>query len=165
MFADTNRGGLPAVVLMSAWQERLDISPLVEKVAATCRRFKVDTLLVEGKASGLSVNQELRRLHSTEGFSTVIIDPKNLDKVARAYSVQHVFSEGQVYAPERSWADMVIDQCASFPKAKHDDLVDTTTQALRYLRTAGLLTRSAEQQREMAEAAMHKPQTAPLYPV
>ena len=165
VFADTNRGGLPAVVLMSAWQERLDISPLVEKVAATCRRFKVDTLLVEGKASGLSVNQELRRLHSTEGFSTVIIDPKNLDKVARAYSVQHVFSEGQVYAPERSWADMVIDQCASFPKAKHDDLVDTTTQALRYLRTAGLLTRSAEQQREMAEAAMHKPQTAPLYPV
>lgn len=161
----TTDRGMPAVMLMTAWAERLQIHDLVTKVAASCKRFNVDKLLIEGKASGISVNQELGRLHRGEGFVTQLIDPKNMDKTARAYSVQHIFSEGQVWAPDRTWADLVIDQCASFPRGKHDDLVDTTTQALRFLRTQGMLTRSAEYQRDIAESMRHKAQPKPLYPV
>ena len=49
-------------MLMNAWAERLELHDLVEKVAATCRRMRVDKLIIENKAAGHSVAQELRRL-------------------------------------------------------------------------------------------------------
>ena len=49
-----------------------------------------------------------------------------------------------IYAPDRSWADQMITQVSTFPKAKHDDLVDTASMALRHLREIGLLVRGAE---------------------
>ena len=134
----------PKVVLMNAWEEKLQLHDLVLKVADTCRKMKVDRLLIENKATGITVAQELQRLFAHEGFAVQLVDPKSQDKTARLYSVHHIFAEGLVSAPDRSWADKVITQCASFPKGKHDDLVDTTSQALRYLRTTGLIVRSAE---------------------
>ena len=79
------------------------------------------------------------------------MDPKAQDKVARAYSIQHLFSEKLIYAPDRAWADMVITQCASFPKGKHDDLVDSVTQALKYLRTTNIIQRGEEVVRELED--------------
>jgi len=119
---DHNPESVPKVMLMGAWQEHLELSKLVEKVAATCRKFKVDKLLVEAKASGLSVAQEIRRLYGAEDFAVQLINPGSLDKLARVYSIQHLFSEGMIFAPDRQWADMVIRQCEVFPKGKHDDL-------------------------------------------
>lgn len=141
------------VMLMNAWSGRLEINELVTKVADVCKKMSVDKLLIESKASGISVAQELRRLYGGEAFSVQLMDPKSQDKVSRAYSIQHLFSEGLVYAPDRSWADMVITQCAAFPRAKHDDLVDTVTQALKFLRNTGILNRSEEVLREMEERA------------
>ena len=112
----------PRVMLMSAWQERLPLHELVQKIAKTCKVMRVDTLWIEGKASGISVSQEMRRLYANEAWGVQLVDPKNIDKVSRLYSVQHIFSEGLVYAPDRSWADMVITQVSQFPKGKHDDL-------------------------------------------
>jgi len=114
--------GLPKVMLMTAWQERLELHDLVEKVAKTCRALKVDKLLIENKASGISVSQEMRRMYGHEDFAVQLIDPKAQDKLARLYSVQALFSEGMVYAPDRAWADMVITQVGQFPKGRHDDL-------------------------------------------
>jgi phage terminase large subunit-like protein len=85
--------------------------------------------------------------------------------MARLYSVQHLFAEGMVYAPDRAWADQVITQCAQFPRAKHDDIVDTVSQALRHLRTAGLLTRSAEHLQQIEEGSRVKNTLKPLYDV
>jgi predicted phage terminase large subunit-like protein len=112
----------PKAMLMYAWAERLELHDLVIKVQETMDRYSVDKLLVENKASGPSVAQELQRLYSHEDFAVQLIDPKGLDKLARLYSVQHFFAEGLIYAPDRSWADMVITQVSQFPKAKHDDL-------------------------------------------
>ena len=108
--------GLPKVMLMTAWQERLELHELVEKVAKTCRTLKVDKLLIENKASGISVSQEMRRMYGHEDFAVQLVDPKAQDKLARLYSVQALFSEGMVYAPDRAWADMVITQVGQFPK-------------------------------------------------
>ena len=141
---------------------------LVERIATTARKFKVDHLLIENKASGISVAQEIRRLYEYEDFSVQLIDPKNADKVARAYSVQHIFAEGIVYAPQAfSWADMVITDCGAFPKGKHDDVVDTVTMALRYLRNTGMITRGAERTAETAESMRFRGNAGekPLYPV
>lgn len=134
----------PKVMLIFAWQERLQLADLVGKVYQTMSKFKVETILIENKAAGIPVAQEIRRLYSNKGFNVILDDPKTLDKVSRLYSVQHLFAEGLVYAPDRSWADMLINQTTSFPKGKHDDLVDTISMAMRYLRRAGLVSRPEE---------------------
>ena len=163
---DHNPESVPKVFLMGAWQEHLELSKLVEKVAATCRKFRVDKLLVEAKASGLSVAQEIRRLYGAEDWAVQLINPGSLDKLARVYSIQHLFSEGMIFAPDRPWADMVIRQCEVFPKGKHDDLVDTVSMALRHLRETGLLVRAPERMAEIDAGRRHTGAApAPLYPI
>lgn len=163
---DYNPESVPRVMLMGAWQERLELSDLIAKVALTCRKFKVDKLLVEGKASGLSVAQELRRLYGNEDWAVQLINPGSLDKLARVYSIQHLFSEGMIYAPDRTWADLVIRQCEVFPKGKNDDLVDTVSMALRHLRETGLLVRAPERIAEIDAGRRHVGKApAPLYPI
>ena len=157
---------VPRVILMDAWQERLSVHDLVNKVNVTCKKLKVDKILIENKAAGHSVAQELRRLFAHETYHVQMYDPKSIDKLGRLYSVQHIFSEGMVYAPDKEWAELVIRQVATFPRGKHDDLVDTVSMALRHLRDLGLLTRSPER---LAELDGLKQEwgagPAPLYPV
>lgn len=145
-------GQTPKLMLMYAWAERVEFHELVQKVASTAKKFKVDKILIENKAAGHSVAQELRRLFATEDFFVQMYDPKTLDKTARLYSVQHIFAEGMVYAPDKDWAEMVIRQVSSFPKAKHDDLVDTVSMGVKHLRDIGLLTRSDEKLRMLEDA-------------
>ena len=157
----------PRVMLMYAWQGRYELHDLVSRVSDSCRKFKVDTLLIENKAAGHSVAQEIRRLYGFERFGVHLFDPKGQDKVARLYSVQHLFAENIVFAPNKQWAEMVITQVGQFPKGKHDDLVDTVSMAMRHLRDTGVLVRGEEWSAE-AEANMTfqgNNAWTPLYPV
>ena len=158
-------GPVPKVMLMYAWQVKLELHELAEKVAATCSRMRVDRLLIENKAAGHSVAQEIRRLFGAEAFAVQMYDPKTLDKTARLYSVQHIFAEGMVYAPDKDWAEQVIRQCSVFPKGKNDDLVDTVSMSLNHLRSTGMLTRAAERLAELEEAQRFTGNSgdAPLY--
>lgn len=158
-------GDLPRVMLMDAWQERLELHELVDKVAVTCRKMKVDRLLIENKAAGHSVAQEIRRLYGHEDWAVQLIDPGSQDKLARLYSIQHLFAEGMIHAPDRRFADQVITQVEAFPKGKHDDLVDTVSMALRHMRDLGLLVRAPEWASEVHDSMKHKGSApAPLYP-
>lgn len=180
--------GNPRLMLVYAWRGRLPLHEtslsdaekdanvvregLVEKVAFYCKRYKVDRLLIEAKANGVDVAREIRRLHQDETWGITLVDPKGVDKVARAYSVQHLFSEGLVYAPAsvdgtfRAWAEMVISECASFPKASHDDLVDTITMALRHLRQTGFAPLAEERAAVEDAKAKRKPKPrGAIYPV
>ena len=134
----------PKIMLVWAWQERLELHDLVLKVQQSMKKYKVDKLLIENKAAGISVAQEIRRMYGHEDFAVQLVDPKSQDKLSRLYSVQHLFAEGLIYAPDRAWADQVITQTSTFPKGKHDDLVDTVSMALRHLRELGMLVRGAE---------------------
>ncbi len=154
----------PIVMLMSAWEERLALHELVIKTGTTCQKLKVDLLVIEDKAAGHSVAQELRRLFGNESFGVQLIDPRSMDKLSRLYSVQHLFAEGMIHAPDRVWADMVITQVGQFPKGKHDDLVDTVSQGLRKLRDMGLLVRAPERLAEIEAAKRYARPPAPLYP-
>jgi phage terminase large subunit-like protein len=79
------------------------------------------------------------------------------DKVARAYSVQSIFESGAVWAPKgKSYADMVIDQCAAFPTGSHDDLVDCVVQALIRFRQSGRLSLDTDPFEEAAPKAPKK---------
>ncbi|MBS0311569.1 MAG: phage terminase large subunit, partial [Proteobacteria bacterium] len=129
-----------------------------------CRRFKVDRLIIEGKASGISAAQELQRLHGDEGWSIETVSPQG-DKFARAVAVQPSFSQGLVYAPDREWAQMVIDEAAAFPRGRYKDLTDATTQAIKHLRDYGLLKFDIEIAVETRAKTSLRKQSAPLYPV
>jgi predicted phage terminase large subunit-like protein len=154
------------VIMTYAWQERLELHDLVLKVAKTCKTLKVDRLLIENKASGHSVAQELRRLFGNEQFSVQMYDPKSEDKMARLYSVQALFSQGLIYAPDKEWAETVIRQVATFPRAKHDDLVDTVSSSLRHLRDTGMLALASERAADRDEAMRYTSHNVlPLYGV
>ena len=156
----------PCAMLMNGWQERLELHELVQKVAKTCKDMKVDKLIIENKAAGHSVAQEIRRLFNHEPWAVQLLDPKGQDKLARLYSVQHLFAEGMVWAPDRTWADTVITQVSTFPKGKHDDLVDTVSQSLRHLRDLGLLTRGAELTAQIeGDMQVMDYNLPPIYPV
>jgi hypothetical protein len=156
----------PRVMMMYAWQGRYELHDLVAKVSQTCAEMKVDSLLIENKAAGHSVAQEIRRLYGHEKFGVQLVDPKGQDKLARLYSVQHIFAEGMIYAPYMAWSEMVITQVGQFPKGKHDDLVDTVSMAIRHLRDIGVLVRGAEWAADAEEQLQFRGNSfVPLYPI
>lgn len=152
---------MPKIMLMDAWQDRLPIHTLVTRIIETCQKRRADRLLIEAKNNGFSVAQEISRL-CRDGEWGTFLEPVKGDKVARAYAAQNAFAAGQVWAPARnrggnieflSWAQMVIEQCSGFPRGQHDDLVDTTTQAIGHLRKTGMLLTSDERRDVLREAA------------
>ena len=154
----------PRIMLMYAWQQHLEMPELIQKVSDTCQRWKVSRLLIENKSVGMPVARELRRMYSGRDFGVQLEDPGSIDKMARLYSVQHLFEEGLVYCPDKAWADEVISQCMRFPKAKHDDLVDTVSMAMRYLRRSGFILRTDEVTQDYEESRFfHGRAPEPLY--
>lgn len=161
------KDGAPKVMLMAAWQERLELNDLVNKIKDSCTRPKgvpVDRLLIENKASGKSVAQEIIRLFEGAEFGVELVEPKG-DKVSRMYTVQHLFENGIVYAPDRAWAQMVIDQVSKFPRGTHDDLSDTCSGALCYLRNSGFALRTDEYDSAELESRMLTKPVDPLYDI
>jgi phage terminase large subunit-like protein len=82
----------PRVMLMHGWRARLPFHELVVRVADSCRKMRVDLLLIENKASGISVAQEMQRLYSHEDWGVQLNDPKSIDKLARLHSVVPLFA-------------------------------------------------------------------------
>ena len=167
IFRDPN--GNPNIFLMYCWAEKYQIHDLAKRVGEDCKEFKVDRILIENKASGHSVSQELARLFGSYEFGIELVDPrtgfiKSPDKVARLQSVVHLFSEGMIYAPDKTWADEMIKQCATVPRAIHDDLSDTASMALLYLRRANLIVRRDEREIELEDETRYRPRSGALYP-
>jgi predicted phage terminase large subunit-like protein len=165
---------VPKIMLTNGWMVKLEFHDLVAKIIETAREAKLDILLVEAKGPGISVAQEIRRLVGIEEFSVREISPNDLDKVARMYAVQHLFAEGLVYAPTkvgdpdtfRIWADQVITEVESFPKGLHDDIPDTVSQAMNFMRKAGMIQRGVERTYELTESQRFAGNNndTPLYP-
>src|SRR5262249_9944786 len=94
---------------------------LMEWVNETCERFKVNLLLIEAAGPGLSAAQDLQNRFGMKPWGIHLVRVKG-DKVARALAAQATFSQLMVHAPERDWAQMVIDEMATFPKGRYNDL-------------------------------------------
>jgi predicted phage terminase large subunit-like protein len=61
------------------------------------------------------------------------------DKIVRLNSVSDLFASGKVWAPPTRWAEEVMEEMAAFPNSEHDDLVDSSTQALIRFRKGGFI--------------------------
>ena len=107
-----------------------------------------DAFIVEAKAAGVPLVQELRRM----GIPVQEYKPnRGNDKIARVNSVADLFSSGFVWAPKTRWAEMVQEDFASFPYGEHDDLVDSGTQALLRFRQGGFISLDSDYKSESDE--------------
>ena len=126
----------PNIILLDAYKARLEFPELKEKAMQMYQEFQPDSFIVEAKASGMPLIYELRRM----GIPVSEFTPtRGNDKIARLNSVTDLFASGKVWAPPRRWADEVMEEMASFPNSEHDDLVDSSTQALIRFRNGGFV--------------------------
>lgn len=141
-------GGM-CVMVIDCWQEKLtypDLRPKIidefESVYGEGKEKKrVDLLLVEDKAAGISLIQDLQRAH----LPVIGYNPGRADKTQRLSIVSNIIRAGRVWVPEsskrkgfvRDWAEGMVSQICSFPETAHDEFVDCISQGLRYMRDGG----------------------------
>ena len=124
------------LILLDSWKGRLEFPELRRKALQDYKYWTPEMVLIESKASGLPLTYELRQMD----IPVVNFTPsKGNDKHVRVNSVAPLFESGIIWAPEYKFAEEVIEECASFPFGDHDDLVDSTTQAIMRFRQGGFL--------------------------
>lgn len=138
----------PGIILMDAKKGRWDFPELKRIAQDQYRYWKPDNVLIEAKATGVTLQQELRRM----GIPVTMYNPggrrAGQDKVARANSVAPMLEAGMVWAPETDWALELIEECAAFPNGDNDDLVDSTTQALMRFRSGNFVRLANDEEEE-----------------
>jgi len=134
------------IIVLDAYKERLEFPELKRQAYDLWKEWNPDTLLVEKKAAGAPLIYELRRM----GIPISEYTPsKGSDKIARVNAVSDLFASGMVWRPETKWADELVEEVASFPNGDHDDLVDSTTQALLRFRQGGFIALSSDEEDRM----------------
>jgi predicted phage terminase large subunit-like protein len=109
----------------------VEFPELKRVLASLAEQWKPNAILVEDRASGQSLIQELKQ------FTALPILPVKVDsdKQTRAQAVTPLMEAGKIFLPESApWVNDFIEEMACFPHGMHDDVVDATTQALNYLR-------------------------------
>jgi predicted phage terminase large subunit-like protein len=143
------------------------IKPLFGSSKPMTSGRKPDILLIEDKGSGISLRQMLER----EGLEAYAYNPGRADKLTRLHIVSPIFARKMVWLPEsashpgrpRNWIDPLLHQLCSYTgpnSIKHDDFVDSTTQALRLCMDKRLLDAVQARKDEMV-APPRKPVTNP----
>lgn len=124
------------LILLHCWADQLAYPDLREKAQDDTIEFSPDAHLIEKKASGQSLIQDLRRAGRGKKRVRLRTYTPDRDKVARAHAATSLLSAGVVWAPDRSWAKKTIDACGVFPNGAPPsaDITDTVTQAILYLK-------------------------------
>jgi predicted phage terminase large subunit-like protein len=124
------------IILLDAKRVRVDFPELKKLAWDEYKYWEPDCVLIEAKASGTPLTQELRRM----GIPVTAYTPsRGQDKIARMNSVAPIFESGMVWATEDNFADEVIEEMASFPYGDHDDYCDSATMALMRFRQGGFV--------------------------
>ena len=135
----------PNVILLDAFQERLEFPELKRRAYDQYKQWMPDACIVEAKAAGSPLIFELRAM----GIPVQEFTPsRGNDKIARVNAVADLFASGTVWCPAKRWAEEVMEQFASFPVGDHDDLVDSSTQALLRYRRGGFISLSHDEEEE-----------------
>jgi predicted phage terminase large subunit-like protein len=130
------------IILLDAFKRRMEFPELKKVAFDTYKEWEPDAFIVEAKASGAPLIFELRAM----GIPVQEFTPsRGNDKMVRINSVADLFASGKVWAPGTRWADELIEEMAAFPNSDHDDLVDSTTQALLRFRQGGFLSLTTDE--------------------
>ena len=127
-----DRDEVDQIILLDAKRYRVDFPELKRIAFDEYKYWEPDCVLIEAKASGTPLTQELRRM----GIPVTAYSPsRGQDKIARMNSVAPIFESGMVWAPDEDFADEVREELASFPFGDNDDYCDSTTMALMRFRS------------------------------
>ena len=133
------------LILMDSHKERLEFPELKKKAYEMWADWQPDAFVVEAKAAGVPLIFELRQM----GIPVAEYTPsRGNDKIARVNAVADLFASGMVWAPKRRFAEEVIEEFAAFPAGEHDDLVDSSTQALLRFRQGGFIKLNSDEEEE-----------------
>ena len=124
------------IILLDAFKGRLEFPELKKQALELYQEWEPDTLIVEKRAAGAPLIYEMRKM----GIPLSEFTPgKGNDKISRVNAISDLFASGVVWCPETRWAEEVMDELASFPNGDHDDLVDSSSQALMRFRQGGFI--------------------------
>jgi predicted phage terminase large subunit-like protein len=142
----------PNIILLDVKKGRWDFPELKRIAREEYKAWNPDNVLIEAKATGITLQQELRRV----GIPVTMYSPggrrAGQDKVARANAIAPILESGMVWAPETEWADELIEECAAFPNGDHDDMVDSTTQALMRFRAGNFIALNTDEEDDSSDA-------------
>ena len=136
------------MILLDAMKERLEFPDLKTRAMEKYNEYKPDAFIVEAKAAGMPLIFELRAM----GIPVQEYTPsRGNDKISRVKAVSDLFASGVIYAPSTRWAEEVVEEFAGFPNMEHDDLVDSSTQALLRFRQGGFIPLHSDEEDEPLE--------------
>tara|TARA_R100001224_G_scaffold83281_1_gene52626 strand:- start:379 stop:1839 length:1461 start_codon:yes stop_codon:yes gene_type:complete len=140
-----SEGGPDNIILMDAKRGRWDFPELKSNAMEEYKYWEPDMVLIEAKASGTPLTDELR----TMGIPVVNYTPsKGRDKHTRMHMVAPIFESGKVWAPEKKFSEEVIEECAAFPNGEHDDFCDSMSMALIRYRKGGFLRLDSDEEED-----------------
>jgi predicted phage terminase large subunit-like protein len=129
------------IILLDAQRGRWSFPELKEVAYEEHQYWEPDMVLVEAKASGIPLIDELR----LRGIPALGFSPGNragkggLDKVTRMNMVSPLFEAGLVWAPNKKFSEEVIEEVVAFPNGDNDDFCDSMTLALMRFRQGGFI--------------------------
>lgn len=127
------------VYLLHVFRKRLGYPELKRAVREQAEAFSPQTILIEDKASGTQLIQEL----VSEGMHAIKKYEPTSDKTMRMNSVTDMIAYGFVHLPDKAaWLDAYVDELTCFPKAKYDDQADSTSQALDWFKQQSMTPRN-----------------------
>jgi len=138
VFYQPDENGVEAanIILLDAFKDRMEFPALKKKAHELYLEWNPDSLIIEKKAAGAPLIYELRQI----GIPLSEYTPsRGSDKIARVNAISDLFASGYVWCPDTRWAEEVMEECASFPNGDHDDMVDSTSQALLRFRQGGFI--------------------------
>jgi predicted phage terminase large subunit-like protein len=136
----------PNIILLDAFKDRMTFPELKAVALKHYNEWKPDACIIEKKAAGAPLIQELRRI----GIPIQEFTPsRGNDKIVRLNAIADLFTSGKVWAPDRRWARDVVEELAAFPAGEHDDFVDTTTQALLRYRQGGFVSLETDEKDDL----------------
>ena len=119
--------------LLHVLRQRLNYPDLKRKVVEQIAQYHPNQVIIEDKASGTQLIQDLK----SEGFYQIepYVAPPQTDKIMRLHAQTAHFESGRVLLPRSApWLAEYVRELTTFPGTKFDDQVDSTSQALEYLR-------------------------------
>jgi predicted phage terminase large subunit-like protein len=124
------------IILLNSFKKRMEFPELKMRAVEEWKEWEPDSVIIEKKASGAPLIFELRKMGIP--VQEVEVNRGN-DKVSRLNAVADIFASGKVWVPFTHWAEEVVEEVASFPSGEHDDLVDSTSQAIMRFRRGGFI--------------------------
>ncbi|MDA0780980.1 MAG: phage terminase large subunit [Rickettsiales bacterium] len=111
--------------------KKMEYPELKRTVISLAQKWNANTILIEDKASGQSLIQDLKR---ETKLPIIAVNPKN-DKITRFAAVTALIEAGRVWLPNSSeWLIDYETQILGFPNTPNDDMVDSTSQFLNWVR-------------------------------